>query len=207
MKKILALVLCLSLCACGGGNDAPETTETPTTTTSATTETTAPAETEPQYETIEITIDNWMEYFEIREDFAVEYNDFNEVIDGLNFYNYIFCLKEEYINRISSADIAVECTATGKAAYWFEHNNETKEISIGAQLTEQEMNDRSMAYPNPNEVFTDTSTFTDSDTEISLIYAGQWLGLETSDNITKWVNGVYQSIEITRIQGTITIAK
>lgn len=34
MKKaislILALVLCLSLCACGGGNDTPETTEAPT---------------------------------------------------------------------------------------------------------------------------------------------------------------------------------
>ena len=37
MKKaislLLALVLCLSLCACGGGNDAPETTEAPTETT------------------------------------------------------------------------------------------------------------------------------------------------------------------------------
>ena len=37
MKKavsiILALVLCLSLCACGGGNDTPETTEAPTETT------------------------------------------------------------------------------------------------------------------------------------------------------------------------------
>lgn len=40
MKKVisllLALVMCLSLCACGGGNDTPETTEAPT-------ETTAPA--------------------------------------------------------------------------------------------------------------------------------------------------------------------
>ena len=41
MKKtislLLALVMCLSLCACGGGNDTPETTEAPT-------ETTAPEE-------------------------------------------------------------------------------------------------------------------------------------------------------------------
>ena len=39
MKKalslILALVLCLSLCACGGGNDTPETTEAPTETTTS----------------------------------------------------------------------------------------------------------------------------------------------------------------------------
>ena len=38
MKKaislLLALVLCLSLCACGSGNDTPETTEAPTETTS-----------------------------------------------------------------------------------------------------------------------------------------------------------------------------
>ena len=37
MKKtislLLALVMCLSLCACGGGNDTPETTEAPTETT------------------------------------------------------------------------------------------------------------------------------------------------------------------------------
>lgn len=67
MKK-LALVLCLSLCACGGGNETPETTDAatePTPTTPPTTETTAPAETEPQYETVEITIDNWQEYFEL----------------------------------------------------------------------------------------------------------------------------------------------
>lgn len=42
MKKaislLLALVVCLSLCACGGGNDAPKTTEAPN-------ETTAPEET------------------------------------------------------------------------------------------------------------------------------------------------------------------
>lgn len=42
MKKtislLLALVLCLSLCACGGGNNAPETTEAPTTETPGVTE-------------------------------------------------------------------------------------------------------------------------------------------------------------------------
>lgn len=51
MKKalslFLALVLCLSLCACGGGNDTPKATEAPTETpteapTEAPTETTAP---------------------------------------------------------------------------------------------------------------------------------------------------------------------
>lgn len=48
MKKaislLLALVLCLSLCACGGGNDTPETTAPSTTTESPTSE---PAPTEP----------------------------------------------------------------------------------------------------------------------------------------------------------------
>lgn len=57
MKKalplILALVLCLSLCACGGGNDTPETTEAPTEATQVPTteateiETSIPLETEP----------------------------------------------------------------------------------------------------------------------------------------------------------------
>ena len=38
MSLVLLLVLCLSLCACGGGNDTPETTEAPTETTQAPTE-------------------------------------------------------------------------------------------------------------------------------------------------------------------------
>ena len=54
MKKtislILALVLCLSLCACGGGNDTPEVTEAPTETTEApTTEATKPPAEETVY--------------------------------------------------------------------------------------------------------------------------------------------------------------
>ena len=60
MKKaislLLALVLCLSLCACGGGNDAPETTE-------ASTETISPEETvmtkeEMLEQAVEINIDD-----------------------------------------------------------------------------------------------------------------------------------------------------
>ena len=57
MKKaislLLALVLCLSLCACGGGNDTPETTEAPTAVPQSTTEpeTTVPEETEPLVDT------------------------------------------------------------------------------------------------------------------------------------------------------------
>ena len=43
MKKaislLLALVMCLSLCACGGGSDTPETTEAPTETLPSATET------------------------------------------------------------------------------------------------------------------------------------------------------------------------
>ncbi len=112
MKKtialLLALALCLSLCACGGGNETPATTEAttePIDTTPPTTETTAPVETEPQYETVEITMDNWMEYFEFVfiEDWQI--NGFGES-EG---YSYVYQLKlrDDYASKINLQNIAI----------------------------------------------------------------------------------------------------
>ena len=101
MKKtislLLALVLCLSLCACGGGNE-PETT--------------APIETEPQYETVEIAMDNWMEYFEFVfiEDWKI--NGFGES-DGYAC-EYRLKLRDEYASKINLGSIAITAEITYK---------------------------------------------------------------------------------------------
>ena len=111
MKKaislLLALVMCLSLCACGGGNDTPATTEAPTTTTPATTvpESTAPIETEPQYETVEITMDNWEDYFEFVFIEDWEINGFGES-EGYSC-EYRLKLQDEYASKINLQNLAI----------------------------------------------------------------------------------------------------
>ena len=95
MKKatslLLALILCLSLCACGSGNNVPETTETPTIT-------------EPQYTTVEITIDNWQDYFEIVSIDDWHLNGFGESEGYSNYYK--LKLRDEYKEK-------VKCDALG----------------------------------------------------------------------------------------------
>jgi len=92
MKKaislLLVLVLCLSLCACGGGNDTPETSgsipgaSTPDPTVPEASQVpTAPVPTDPeptaaQWNTVQITVDNFYDYFKPIQVVNVERNGF-----------------------------------------------------------------------------------------------------------------------------------
>lgn len=95
MKSILALILilaaCLSLTACAAEPQSPEAfAET-------TVETTLPPE------QIEITMDNWQEYFELREAQRITVNE-NGGIHNREF-GYGAFLKEEYANRLAEFDV------------------------------------------------------------------------------------------------------
>ena len=112
MKKaislLLALVMCLSLCACGKENiqdakvqNAPKTQEMTTTTTAVNTE-----PTEPQIIEIELTAENWQEYFDT-ENVGANYfwirNSFDEV-EGFISCNFFVPLKEKYQSRITNLE-------------------------------------------------------------------------------------------------------
>lgn len=109
MKKMIAIllaaVMCFSLVACGG--------EKGTTTT------------EPQYETVEITLDNWQEYFEVRpESFVFTENSFGEVSDiEVDIY---LMTKDGIVCDVSNCNIAVEWEYTwGYTSFVINRENET----------------------------------------------------------------------------------
>jgi hypothetical protein len=113
MKKLLALllaVMCFSLGACGGEKDT--------------------ATIEPQYETVEITPDNWQDYFEVRsESFVFTENNFGEVSD-IEVEIYLMT-KDGIVCDISNCDIAVEWEYTwGYTSFLINRENET--ITYGA---------------------------------------------------------------------------
>ena len=109
MKKwialLLAAVLCLSLAACGekGGetdvDGSQEQSAAPASSAASAQDADGTGGTEPQKQTIEVTLDNWQEYFEINRYLSLKYypNDFNEPTDNKHFWLFsVLELKEKY---------------------------------------------------------------------------------------------------------------
>lgn len=98
MKKwialLLAAVLCLSLSACGEKTSPEEEMLM----TPATIDPPAKIETKPVNETIEITMDNWQDYFEEYDEDVWELDAFQE-LDKLTNCAYLV-LKDEYASRL-----------------------------------------------------------------------------------------------------------
>ena len=142
MKKtislLLALVMCLSLAACGNAekpkqnkteNDYIGVSTNQTENTDSTdyqTEYTAPTETEPKVQVVEITMDNWQDYFEIKQcvEGDVNTNAFDEV-ESVGYYIYtVFTLKEEYAEKID--------TDESQLAIGYSGNIKSRHITISA---------------------------------------------------------------------------
>lgn len=206
MKKklvlLLATLMCISLCACGGSEG-----------TSGDNTNTQKEESGGLFKTkkeIEITLDNWQEYFEIKpvlKDFDFEKNAFDEIEDLEIEYGdagTAFCLKEEYVDKFVSADIAVEINTNQADGALFKYN-------MGTDTYEMEyLNDydKSVSY-----FYEMVSNFTDrtysekvNDVECLIVPNGHMsvLGEIEGDIVNIYVLACPNS-EVTRIQGTLTI--
>ena len=104
---VLAAVLCLSLSACGEKTSPEEEMLM----TPATIDPPAKIETKPVNETIEITMDNWQDYFEEYDEDVWELDAFQE-LDKLTNCAYLV-LKDEYASRLveekSSVTFEIKC--------------------------------------------------------------------------------------------------
>jgi hypothetical protein len=233
MKKtislFLALVLCLSLCACGSGEIAenpyekytkyeelflylesndydnanayiqkffgvseegnktepsePENTET------------EPVETEPTYKTIEITIDNWQDYFELELVVYKSKNAFGEL--DYFFPQMRFHLKEDWASIATDMEVVFEYNCTDAYACQFTYNMDTGELIEGEKTDDY--------VTNP--------LGTISEMDERSIKDGTWLfgnskrNIVIEGNMASITADMYSTVEILRIQGTITIAE
>lgn len=113
MKKtislLLALVLCLSLCACSGGNDTPDTPETTEATQAPTTEVTE-APTEP--ETIELVIGETYSFPAF--DITISGFDFTEKATFPDGGSFSLRPQDGYV----TANLYYDVKYTGKATYY-----------------------------------------------------------------------------------------
>ena len=183
MKRVIALLLiaglCLSLAACGSK------------------------------QTVDITLDNWQDYFEIKWGVEEFKNSFDE-IENIYLAN-TFYLKEEFQKRLVDVDVAIEFVESNVLPYSFEYNAETGEIQVTkltvAQVGE-EIYKSVTGYPSDEG----TTAFRKGDVDKGELFhtgvlstSGFKNAFEVNENIIKGTRILYTDTEITRIQGTITL--
>jgi len=208
MKKklvlLLATLMCISLCACGGNESTSENN------TDTKTEENVFLSSSKEGKEVEITMDNWQEYFEIKavlKDFDFQRNAFDEIEDLEIEYGDAgtgFCLKEEYLDSFISADIAVEINTNQADGALFKYNMSTDTYDM------EYLNDYDQSVSHFYEM---VSNFTDktysekiNDVECLVVPNGHMsqLGEIDGDIVYIYILACPNS-EVTRIQGTLTI--
>lgn len=154
------------------------------------TENTEPENTEPQYETVEITLDNWQEYFEsepVQGESCWTENSFGETTGFLSC-SFFLRLKEEYRNRLYQGNEYQSEIAYMYEAYFCyreaEFDLEKREVTIGDILEYPEGTAKSDSKLNGREIL------------MSGMSVGYWDGFE------KMVN-CYDFVKMLRIEGTL----
>ena len=84
------------------------------------------------YDIIEITPDNWLDYFEIEQGYDWSENAFGEV-NALYTSNYWVCLKEEYIDRLSDTVTQGEVLSKNAMEISFSYGYQECQIDVQAQ--------------------------------------------------------------------------
>lgn len=165
---------------------------------------------------IEITPDNWQDYFEFRDAVTVYRNAFEEMTDFTPEHK--FGIKKTWEDSIVSVDLAIEFSMSGGGAYLCTYDAATGALSFGEKLTEEELEASNLYISedsktktvnyNYNSGITYLSAGTDSDPNSTCVYSSCWPntlelnGEQGSVYVTR-----YDSVEITRIKGTIKIAE
>jgi len=193
MKKIfLMILLCISLCACAVEQTTSNDIE-------------ADVENKLLYQTIEITMDNFYDYFEEKEIVSVNYDDFDEV-DWIEIQQY-FALKEKYSIDTDASDVAIEYSVYSEE-YYVDFDYET------FQYTYEEKVEDEYDYKN---ILTKKDTFknnyVNNGQQEEVIYGlNYWSHDPTSVVIDEETQrskttGRWFIEEIIRVKGTISIAE
>ena len=214
MKKaislLLALVMCLSLCACGKEKEEPsasyieevENTVDMTETEQKSVETEPViVETEPKLEIVELTLDNWQEYFEFVDNPNFQKDAFGEV-EGFTV-GISLQLKEEYQQRSASIENGAIEYQMQYAVIGCELNKEAEtyklsDIHLVSENVYTRKNTLSVSLGiGGGEYFEEAPSSQPAIDTIAATYGA-------SGPYAKSVHGYPINVEIIRIQGTLT---
>lgn len=247
MKKWIALllvaVLCLSLAACGdskaqdnSGTAQGQTADNSTQNTGEPSgadvpqDTGEPSDAEPTEQTVEITLDNWQDYFEIKQYLSgyIGTNDFGEP-DHVEYYlSTMFTLKEEYAEKVDfdgsnvaieySGDYIVKSVTANVTDCTFEitgnydgkyslkaspFNGKTQKLSRD-EITQKVLKDGEVAE---NRIELPFSAALDGWIVDSITYVSLDNNYVEGQEEYQGIVNVLEKIEFTRIQGTLVFSK
>lgn len=220
MKKwialLLAAVLCLSLTACGNGKTEDNSgTSQGQTTDNSPQDTDEPSNAELTEQIVEITLDNWQEYFEFRPVVYERKDSYNE-ITGMQVI-YKFLPKEaiaENIVDVGEDDerIVFDVQYIDPYACVYRYDLNTQKLTIGEYTEDSSSYSEGDLLPSEDWSGTYDSIYdggyfpTDGYRVIMEPLTVRDTGT-IKDNIIEAYGYAFSSVEITRIKGTITILK
>ena len=220
MKKwialLLAAVLCLSLAACGNGKTEDNSgTSQGQTTDNSLQDTDEPSNAELTEQTVEITLDNWHEYFEFRPVVYESKDSYNE-ITGMQVI-YKFFPKEaiaENIVDVGEDDerIVFDVQYIDPYACIYRYDLNTQELTVG-EFTEgsspYSADDLLPSYDcsGTYDSWRDGGYFPEDGYRVIMEPLNERDTGTIKDNIIEAYGYAFSSVEITRIKGTITILK
>ena len=220
MKKwialLLAAVLCLSLTACGNGKTEDNSgTSQGQTTDNSLQDTDEPSNAELTEQIVEITLDNWQEYFEFRPVVYESKDSYNE-ITGMQVI-FKFFPKEaiaENIVDVGEDDerIVFDVQYIDPYACVYSYDLNTQKLTIGEYTEDSSTYSADDLLPSEDWSGTYDSIYdggyfpTDGYRVIMEPLTVRDTGT-IKDNIIEAYGYAFSSVEITRIKGTITILK
>ena len=220
MKKwislLLVAVLCLSLAACGDSKTEENSgTVQGQTTADSPQDTDASSSAELTEQTVEITLDNWQDYFEFRPVVEVKKDSYN-AITGMQVL-YKFFQKEaiaENIVDVGEDDerIVFDVQYIDPYACVYRYDLNTQKLTIGEYTEDSSSYSEGDLLPSEDYSGTYDSWYdagyfpTDGYRVIMEPLTVRDTGT-IKDNIIEAYGYAFSSVEITRIKGTITILK
>ena len=224
MKRVfvilLAAVLCVSLAACGekdGETDADGSQEPSAASAASTQDADGTGDKAQTKQTIEVTLDNWQEYFEFRTVVSVNKDSYNE-ITGMHVY-YKFFPKEAIAKNIVTVEgygdddrIVFDVQYIDPYACIYRYDLYTQELTV-EKFTESSSpyraddllpsEDKSGTYDSRyNEGYFPTDGYQVIATPLT-----EYRDCTIKDNIIECYGYAISSAEITRIKGVFTILK
>ena len=216
MALLLAAVLCLSLAACGGSKTEENSgTVQGQTTADSPQDTDASSSAGLTEQTVEITLDNWQDYFEFRPVVHVSENSYNE-ITGMQVI-FKFLPKEaiaENIVDVGEDDerIVFDAQYIDPYACVYSYDLNTQKLTIGEYTEDSSTYSADGLLPSEDysgtyDSICDGGYFPEDGYRVIMEPLNERDTGTIKDNIIEAYGYAFSSVEITRIKGTITILK
>ncbi len=154
---------------------------------------------------IEITMDNWQDYFEIKPYIDVRRNDFDE-IDDIKFGTKMV-LKEEYADKFAGADGAVEVLKKDSYYCNVEYNAATGEYVIGDAYSEDVLKEKDYYTSDDDTISDKLSNYGKNGLTFGGYRGGYPDSKEVNGDTIKIDVENYANIDVIKIKGNLYLNK